>query len=50
VRAERHLDRAEHAEQHRCVDVAHVRDPERAALRIANTAAEHARFSGGAWF
>src|SRR5499426_22798 len=38
--AERHLDRAEHAEHHRCVDVAHVGDPERAALQIANPATE----------
>src|SRR6266550_3587184 len=39
-RAERHLDRTKHAEHHRCVDVAHVRDPERAALQITNPAAE----------
>src|SRR5262245_45053176 len=38
--AERHLDRTEHAEHHRCVHVAHVGDPERAALQIANPAAE----------
>src|SRR5262249_39672260 len=39
-RAEGHLDRAEHAEDHRCVDVAHVRDPERAALQITDPATE----------
>src|SRR5436190_7639730 len=39
-RAERHLDRAEHAEYHRCVDVAHVRNPERAALQITDPATE----------
>src|SRR6266550_8510341 len=40
-RAEGHLDRTEHAEHHRCIDVAHVRDPERAALQITNPAAEY---------
>ena len=39
-RAERHLDRAEHAEHHGRVDVTHVGDPERAALQIANPSAE----------
>src|SRR5262249_49048574 len=39
-RAERHLDRTEHAEHHRCVDVTHVGDPERAALQITDPAAE----------
>ena len=39
-RLERHLDRPEHAEHHRRVDVAHVRDPERAALQLTNPAAE----------
>src|SRR5215475_2728232 len=38
--AERHLDRAEHAEHHRGVDVAHVSDPERAALQVADPAAQ----------
>src|SRR5262249_37165736 len=35
-RGERHLDRAEHAEDHRRVDVAHVSDPEGAALKMAD--------------
>src|SRR5262249_23532630 len=39
-RGERHLDRAEHAEHHRCVDVAHVSDPEGSALEIADPPAE----------
>jgi hypothetical protein len=39
-RVEPHLDRAEHAEHHRCVDVAHVGDPERAVLQVTNPAAE----------
>src|SRR5438132_13377924 len=39
-RAERHLDRTEHAEYHRRVDVSHVGDPESAALQLTNPAAE----------
>jgi hypothetical protein len=47
-RVERYLDRSEHAEHHRCVDVAHVRDPERAALQITKPAAEDDAERGGA--
>ena len=39
-RLEPHLDRTERAEHHRCVDVAHVGGPERAALQLTNPAAE----------
>src|SRR5215510_6139684 len=38
--AERHLDRTEHAEHHRCVDVAHVGDPECVALQVTDPTAE----------
>src|SRR6202035_1554238 len=40
-RIERHFDHAKHAQDHRRVDMAHMGDAERLALKLADPDAEH---------
>src|SRR5689334_18059604 len=40
-RTQRHLDHAERAEDHRCVDMAHMGDAKRLAVQFADADAEH---------